>query len=155
MIVLLAAVALGAACSFSFTTAKIESLAFGKNDKATPAATSFDQSDKIFAVTNVTGAMGKHKMKFKVTYEDVAGKKKGEEALSKEVEFEGSASPYLSLTVPAGGTYKVEATLLDDTGKQIDTKSGTITVKGAPAPTVTDDKSDDSDKDADTDSDDK
>ncbi len=147
-IIVFALLAVGLACSF--TTAKIDNLAFGKNEKADPPTTSFDQSDKIFAVANVSGAIGKHKMKFKVTYEDVDGKKKGDEAISKEIDFEGNAAPYLSLTVPAGGTYKVQATLVGEDGKDIDTKSGTVTVKGAPAQKVTnDDKSDDPDDDND------
>ncbi|MBK7705756.1 MAG: hypothetical protein IPN69_24600 [Acidobacteria bacterium] len=150
LVVVCVFVALAAGCSF--TTAKIAKLDFGKNDKASPSTTSFEMSDKIFAVTEVSGAMGKHKMKFKISYEDVAGKKKGEEALSKEIEFDGSAAPYLSFNVPAGGTYKVDATLLDETGKEIETKSGTVTVKGAPASTPdTSASKTDADKDADSD----
>jgi hypothetical protein len=149
-----ALLAFAAACSF--TTAKIGKLDFGKNDKATPSTTSFEMSDKIFAVTEVTGAMGKHKMKFKLSYEDVEGKKKGEEALSKEVEFEGNAAPFLSFNVPAGGTYKVDVMLVDEAGKEIDKKSGTVTVKGSPAPAPNTSKTDaDDDKDTDTSKDDK
>jgi hypothetical protein len=146
LVAFLALWAVTSACSF--TTAKIGKLDFGKNDKATPSTTSFEMSDKIFAVTEVTGAMGKHKMKFKLIFEDVEGKKKGEEALSKEVEFEGNAAPFLSFSVPAGGTYKVDVALVDDAGKEIDKKSGTVTVKGAPAPTPDTSKSDEDDADS-------
>ena len=138
------------ACSFS--TAKLGELKFGKNDKASPTATSFDVGEKIFAVTETTGSMGTHKLKFVVTADDVAGMKKGEEALAREVDVVGNATPFLSFSVPKPGTYKVDVTMNDESGKEIDKKSGTVTVKGSAAPTPdTSASKTDADKDADSD----
>jgi hypothetical protein len=131
----------------SFTTANISSFVFSKSDKGDPAITSANTGDKVFAVATVSNTSGKHKVVFKVFYENVAGKAKGEEAYKDEIPFEGARPIYLGFTPPAGGDYKVEATLFDDAGKQIDQKSGTLNVKGGaaapPASTTSDDKDDD------------
>jgi hypothetical protein len=116
------------ACNANFTTANISSFNFGKNNKAEPPTTTFDLGDKIFAVAMVSNTSSKHKMKFKVFSKD-------KEVLTKDVDFEGSRPVFLELTVPAGGEYKIEAALLDDSGKEIDKKSGTVTVKGGASTT--------------------
>ena len=138
-------VIVAAACSGSFTTANISEIKFGKNDKGEPASTTFEVGEKIYAVGTVSNTSSKHKMTFKVTYENVAGKTKGDEALKDSTDFEGSRPIWLAFNVPLPGEYKVEMSLADETGKVIDTKSGTITVKGgaAPAPAANDSKDDD------------
>ncbi|MDQ3129150.1 MAG: hypothetical protein M3Q99_00110 [Acidobacteriota bacterium] len=136
------------ACNFSFSTASISSLNFGKNEKAAPPAASFDVGEKVFAVAEVANAMGNYKMKFNVSYENVPGKNKGESAFTKDINFEGSVPVILSLTLPLPGEYKIEAILSDEQDKELDRKSGTMTVKGkAPAPT--ENKIDDADHDSD------
>lgn len=132
-------VVVAAACGGSFTTANISKLEFGKNDKASPATTTFDVGEKIFAVATVSNTSGKHKMNYRVTYENVAGKTKGEEALNENIDFEGARPIWLSFSVPAAGEYKIEATLNDDTGKKVDSKSGTVTAKGGAAPPAKED----------------
>lgn len=131
------------ACNGSFTTANISKFEFGKNETATPAATTFDVGDKIYAVATVSNTSQKLKMEFKVTSEGGAMK----DPLTKSIDFEGARPIWLQFSVPAAGTYKVEATMTDDTGKKIDSKSGTITVKGsaAPPPSTSDKKSDEDD----------
>lgn len=139
----------GLACNFSFSTADLSSLNFGKNEKVTPAATTFNVGEKIFAVANVDNAMGKHKMKFNVGYENVPGKTKGESAFTKDIDFEGSVPVGLSLNLPLPGEYKIEAILSDEQGKELGRKSGTVTVKGnaqAPTENKTDDADDTEDK---------
>jgi len=127
--------------SCSFTTANISKLDFAKNEKGEPATTTFDMADKIFAIATISNTSSKHKINFKLTYDNVAGKKAGEEALSKDSDFEGARPVWLSFNVPAPGTYKVEATLSDEDGKKIDSKTGTVTVKGsAPTAPAADDK---------------
>ena len=139
-------VILGAACSGSFTTANISELKFGKNDKAEPVATTFAVGEKIYAVGTVSNTSSKHKMTFKVTYDNVAGKSKGDEALKDSLDFEGARPIWFAFNVPLPGEYKVEMSLADDTGKVIDTKSGTITAKvgAAPAPAAKKDDEDES-----------
>lgn len=148
----------GLACNASFTTANISSFNFGKNEKAEPPTTTFDVGEKIYAVTIVSNTSSKHKMKFKIFYENVTGKTKGEEALTKDLDFEGARPVYLFFNAPTAGEYKVEATLLAEDGKELDKKSGTITVKGDATKTSTETKktdSDDAESDSETRSDDK
>ncbi|CAN5437346.1 hypothetical protein BH10ACI1_BH10ACI1_19120 [soil metagenome] len=140
------------ACNASFTTANISSFNFGKNDKAEPATTSFNQGEKIYAVAIVSNAMSKVKVRFKV--ESTSG---GGTPLTKEVELGGSGRAFLEITEIAGGDYKAEATLLDESGKEVDKKTGTFSVKGDSKPTTTEKQNTttDSDKDKDKDSEDK
>lgn len=137
------------ACNASFTTANISSLNFGKNDKAEPPTTNFDISEKIYAVTNVSNTSAKHKMKFKVTYENVQGKTKGEEFAVKDLDFEGARPVFLFFNVPLPGEYKVEAVLVAEDGKELDKKSGNITVKGNAPTTTTQKPKESSDSDSD------
>ncbi len=125
------------ASSCSFTTANISKLEFGKSETAQPAMTTFNVGERIFAVATVSNTSSKHKVNFKVTYEDVPGRTKGEEAMNQSMDFEGARPVWLSFAVPAAGEYAVEATLLDDTDKKIDSKSGKITAKGSSLPQAT------------------
>jgi hypothetical protein len=133
------------ACNASFTTANISSFNFGKNDKADPAATSFNQGEKVYAVANVSNAMSKVKVRFKV--DSASG---SSTPLTKEVELGGSGRAFLEITELVGGDYKAEATLLDESGKEIDKKSGTFSVKGSATTTTTEKPKDSTDKDADS-----
>ncbi len=138
----------GIACSGGFTTANISELRFGKNNKADPAATSFNTGEDIYALAVVANAPdGKYKMKWRITYDNVPGRSRGEEVGTNTVDFEGSKQLWQSFSTPLPGEYKVEATLTDAEGKQIDAKSGTLTVKGsAPSsPTSSDTKDSDDD----------
>lgn len=131
------------ACNASFTTANISSFNFGKNDKAEPATTSFNAGDKVFAVATISGVMGKYKVRFKV--ESASG---GGQPLTKDVEMPGNGTAYLEITNTAGGEYKAEAVLLDESGKEVDKKTGTFSVKGDSPTNKTETKKD---SDAETD----
>ena len=135
------------ACSFS--TANISELKFGKNDTATPAATSFNVGEKVFAVAHVSNAMGKHKVKFNMKYENVSGKGKGESFGKPELDVDGDSEAFVYFNSEIPGDYSVEAILVDEQGKELGKKSGTIKITGS-APTVpTAAKTDDTDQDAD------
>ncbi len=121
------------ACNASFTTANIGSFAFGKNDTANPPVTSFNVGEQVFAVVNVANAMGKHKVKFKIA-------RAGGAPVEQEIAFEGSRSVHYSFTPSVPGEIKFDVSLLDEGGKEIDKKSGSITVKGDAAPTTSTDK---------------
>lgn len=114
------------ACNASFTTANISSLNFGKNDKAEPATSNFSEGDKVFVVAGVSGVMGKYKVRFKV--ESTSGG--GVQPLTKDVDMPGSGTAYLEIPNVPGGEFKAEAALLDESGKEVDKKSGTFSVKG-------------------------
>ncbi len=127
---LAALIAIGIACSGGFTTANISELKFGKNNKAEPAATSFSLGEDIYALAVVSNAPdGKYKLKWRITYDNVEGKGKGEAVGENVVDFEGSKQLWQSFSTPLPGEYKVEATLSDAEGKQIDAKTGSVTVK--------------------------
>lgn len=136
------------ACSFS--TANISELKFGKNDKAEPAATSFNVGEKVFAVAAVSNVMGKHKLKFDLKYENVPGKGKGESFGKTDIDVEGDSRAFVNFNSPLPGDYSVEAVLVDEQGKELGKKSGTIKMTGsaptAPKPATDDANSDSEDK---------
>jgi len=132
-------IVIGTACNASFTTANISELKFGRNETAEPAVTSFNTGEDIYAVATVSNASGKYKLTWKVTYDNVKGRDKGEEIGTKSIDFEGSSRLWQTFSTPLPGEYKVEATLTDDSGKVIESKSGMVTVTGAPSGTDSDD----------------
>jgi hypothetical protein len=132
------------ACNASFTTANISSFNFGKNDKAEPATTTFNAGEKIYAVANVSNTSSKTKVRFKV--ESASGG--SQQPLTKEVELPGDGRAYLEITTAPAGEYKAEAVLLDESGKEIDKKSGTFSVKGGSTETTK--PASESNKDADS-----
>lgn len=139
-----------AACSGSFTTANISELKFGNNQKADPSATSFKTGEDIYAVAAVSNASGKNKLNFKITYENVQGKGKGEVVGQKSTDVEGSMILWQQFSSPLPGEYKVVATLSDESGKQIGERFGTVTITGtapAAAPPTSDKKKSDDDED--------
>jgi hypothetical protein len=134
---LMAFFAAGFSCSF--TTANISKLDFGKNEKGDQATTTFSVGEKIYSIATISNTSSKHKINFVVTADNVSGKKKGDEVYNQKIDFEGARPVWLAFNVANPGDYKVDANLLDEDGKQIDSKSGTITVKGAPmAPAASD-----------------
>lgn len=152
LIALSAMIFIALACNASFTTAGISSFNIGKDEKANPPITSFNVGEKVYAVANVSGAMGKHKMKFKVTPPTGSNTT----PLEKDIDFEGSRPVYLFFNAPAPGEYKVEAVLVDEQGKEVDKKSNTFSVKGnAPASTTTDKSNSDANDADDEDKEDK
>ncbi len=135
-----------AACNSSFTTANISEMKFGKNNKADPASTTFNTGEDIYALAAVSNAPDrKFQLTWKITYDDVNGKPKGAEVGTNTVNFEGSKQLWQSFSSPLPGEYKVEATLSDADGKQIDSKSGMLSIKGstATAPAADKDATDD------------
>jgi hypothetical protein len=119
----------GFACSFS--TANISDLKFSANEEGDPPATTFNTGENIFAIATVSNAMGKMKLNWKVSYENVAGKSKGQEIGNKTMDFEGSNTLWQQFSTGLPGDYKVEATLMDENGKTLESKQGTVTVTGA------------------------
>jgi hypothetical protein len=141
------------ACSFSYSTASISSLDFGKNKQAAPPATTFNVGEMVYAVAGISLTTPDEKIRFNLIYENVQGKAKGEIAATKEIVIGSSSSANFFFSTPTPGEYKVEAILTDPFGKEMDKKSGTVTIKGGAANTsATEPKTDDSKTD---DSDDK
>lgn len=121
------------ACSFS--TANLNEIKFGKDKSATSPSTKFKPEDEIYAVTSVNNAGGKNKVKFRLLFDEVKGAESGAVAykVEKELEVEGSREVYFSFSVPGGivpGSYKTEAVLFGEDGKEHDRKTATFTVSG-------------------------
>lgn len=130
------------ACNASFSTANMSALKFGKNDKADPATTNFNQGDKVFVVATVANSMSKTKVKFKI--EGVGS------PLTKDIEMPSSGDAYLEITNVAAGEYKAEVILLDESGKELDKKSGSFSVKGDTTKTESPKNPTNADKDTET-----
>ena len=123
------------ACNFSYSTANLSDLKFGKDKDASSPTTTFKPEDEIYAVTAVNNASGKNKVKFRLLFDEVEGAKSGAVAykVEKELEIDGSRAVWLNFSVPGGmvpGTYKVEAVLTGEDDKQHDSKTATFTVEG-------------------------
>lgn len=123
------------ACNFNFTTANLSELKFSKDKDASSPSTNFKPEDEIFAVTAVNNTSSKNKVKFRLLFDKVEGAQTGAVAykLEKELEVEDSRQVWFTFSVPTGfvpGTYKVEAVLTGEDGKEIDRKTGSFTVAG-------------------------
>lgn len=146
---LLIFVSVGWECSV--TTADLGEIKFAKDKEGKQPASSFDAGTGFFALVDANGIpSGKHKLTWKPTYENVAGKTKGDVVGTPgSIDIPGSGTANAPMSFPLPGDYKIEATLADESGKTIATKSATVKITGsAPAaPASTDDKKSDDDED--------
>lgn len=124
------------ACNFSATTANISSLKIGKDEEAKTEASEFKPSDVVYAVAQVSNTSDTHKVKARVLYDDVRGQDSGKlvPGLETTLDVPGARPVMLNFTGPAKnwlpGRYKIEVTMTDKDGKQIDQKTGTFTITG-------------------------
>lgn len=124
---------LAAVLACSATTANLSGLKIGKDKTVSSESSSFAPDDTIYAVGTVSNAPGKVKVKGLLAFEDVEGQKPGPiPGLEKTLDLEGSGTATYTFTPPPSGwpkgKYKIEVTLMDDSGKQTDQKSGTFSV---------------------------
>lgn len=134
--------AVSLACNFSASTANLSDVKLGKDKDASTPMTSFNATDEIFLVTGVNSAIGKNKVKFRVLFDKVDGLPTGTVAykLEKEMDVEGSRALWFNFSMPGGfapGSYKVEAVLMNEEGKEIDRKNGSFTITGDAKPKTT------------------
>lgn len=131
-------VAFASVCSIG--PANISSLKFGTNDKADPARTSFTLGEDIYAVATIANTKQPVKLQTLLTAENVDGMPKGQELLKSTTDVP-DARPvkinFLGLIKP--GEFKFEATIMDSTGKVLDSKSGIFTIN-AKEPAATNSK---------------
>lgn len=124
------------ACNFSFTTANISSLKLGKDEDIKTETSDFKPSDVVYAVAQVSNTSDTHKVKARVLYDDVQGQDSGKvvPGLETTLDVPGARPVVLNFTGPgrnwAPGRYKVEVTMSDKEGKQIDQKTATFNVSG-------------------------
>ena len=128
---LLVGAALG--CKFSGTTANISSVKLGKDKAISSETSTFAPSDTIYAVGTVSNSPGKVKVKGVVAFDDVSGQTAGPvPGAEATVDLPGSGTATFTFTPPSvgwpAGKYKIEITMTDDSGKQVDQKTATFTV---------------------------
>jgi len=119
------------ACSMS--TANLSSLKVSKDKAGSSETSAFGPNDTVYVVGTVSNAPGKVKVKGLLAFDDVAGQQPGPiPGLEKILDLEGSGTATYTFTPPPAGwpkgKYKVEVTLMDDSGAQKDQKSATFTI---------------------------
>jgi len=124
-------VAAAVACSFS--TANLSSLKVGKDKAVSSETSTFAPNDTVYALGTVSNAPGKVKVKGLLAFDDVPGQTAGPiPGLEKTLDLEGSGTATYTFTPPPDGwpkgKYKIEVTLMDDSGQQKDQKSTTFSV---------------------------
>lgn len=132
------------ACNYSFTTANISSLKVSKEKSAAAETSSFGPNDTVYAVAQISNTSDKHKVTGRILYDDVKGQDSGKLVPGAEttIDVTGAAAATFTLSPPPvgwpNGKYKVEVTMKDEAGKQIDQKTTTFNVSGGNAsPTTT------------------
>lgn len=123
--------ALVVACNMS--TANLSSLKLGKDKTASQESSTFGADETVYAVAVVSNAPGKVKVKGALAFEDVEGQKPGPiPGLEKTLDLDGSGTATYTFTPPPSGwpkgKFKVEVTLMDESGAQKDQKSATFSV---------------------------
>jgi len=119
------------ACSMS--TANLSSLKVSKDKAGSSETSTFGPNDTVYVVGTVSNAPGKVKVKGLLAFDEVAGQQPGPiPGLEKILDLEGSGTATYTFTPPPAGwpkgKYKVEVTLMDDSGAQKDQKSATFTI---------------------------
>ena len=133
------------ACNYSFTTANISSLKLGKDENIKTETSDFKPGDVVYAVAQISNTSDTHKVKARVLFDNVEGQDSGKvvPGLETSLDVPGAVPVTLNFTGPGknwlSGRYKVEVTMTDDAGKQIDQKTATFTVTGPPAGAASDD----------------
>lgn len=122
-----------AALACSASTANLSSLKLSTDKSGNPEASTFSPNDTVYGVATVSNAPGKVKVKGRLVADDVEGLKAGPiEGLEKTLELTGSGTATYTFTPPPQGwpkgKYKVETILMDDDGKEKDTKTASFSV---------------------------
>jgi len=122
------------ACNFSATSANISSVKLGKDRNVNQETTTFAGSDPIYVVATISNAPGKVKVKGQMIVDSAEGLSAGPfPGLEKTLDLNGSGTATYSFTPPPSGwpkgKYKVEVTMMDDSGTQKDQKSVSFSVE--------------------------
>ena len=124
------------ACNFSATTANISSLKLSKDRSGSPEASSYAPGDTIYAVATVSNSMSAVKVRGRVLFVDVQGQQANSQVpdLQTEVSLPSSGTATFHFAVSGtgwpNGRYRVETTMLNESGQQIDQKTAEFTVTG-------------------------
>ncbi|HEY0547710.1 MAG TPA: hypothetical protein VGC91_20175 [Pyrinomonadaceae bacterium] len=122
------------ACNSSFTTANISSLKISKDKSASSETSTFAPGDAVYVVAQISNTSDTHKVTSRVLFDDGADSGKPVPGTETTIDVPGAAAATFTFTPPASGwaagKYKVEVTMKDDAGKQVDQKTGSFSVSG-------------------------
>jgi len=130
------------ASACSFTTANISGLKFSKDKAGTTEASTFAPGDTIYAIATVSNVPSKVTLKFRLLTEDVEGQAKNAPVPNFDTSIELPSSGFGTFTLtppPAGwpaGKYRVEISMLIESGEQKDQEAASFTVAGERARTT-------------------
>jgi hypothetical protein len=121
------------ACNFSASTANLSSLKLGKDKSVSQEASSFAQTDTIYAVGTVSNSTGKVKVKGRLVVDEVPGQNSGPvPGLEDTVELPGSGTASYTFSPPPNGwpkgKYKIEVIMMNEEGQQKDQKTASFTI---------------------------
>lgn len=123
------------ACNKSFTTANISSVKISKDRSAAAENSTFAPSDTVYVVAAISNTSDTHKVTNRILFDDGAESGKPVPGGETTIDVPGAAAATFTLSPPgagwAGGKYKVEVTMKDADGKQIDQKTGSFSVSGS------------------------
>lgn len=127
---------MGAVLACSATTANISSLKLSSDEEGKNEAKSFKPGDKVYAIAQISNNPGKVQTKFRILYDNVEGENPGSlvQGAEKTLDIEGSRPAIFWITLPNGGfrngRYKLEVSMLTDSGEQKDQETATFDVVG-------------------------
>ncbi len=121
------------ACNFSATTANISGVKLGKDKAVSSETSTFAPADAVYGVATISNSPGKVKVKGVVMFDDVAGQSAGPvPGADATVDLPGSGTATFTFTPPSSGwpsgKYKLEVTMTDDSGKQVDQKTSSFSI---------------------------
>ncbi len=140
----------------SLSTANMSSLETSKDKDGKQKSSTFKSGETLYAQANIANNPGKVKVKYYLVADDVKGLTKGETLKGSDVsvDMDGDGVATFNITVAPGfpgGTYTLNADMINENGEKKDSKTAKITVEAsAPAPAA---PNADSDSETKTDSD--
>ena len=126
----------GAVLACSATTANISSLKLSSDEEGKNETKSFKPGDKVYAIAQISNNPGKVQTKFRILYDNVEGEDAGTvvQGAEKTLDVEGSRPAVFWITLPSrgfpNGRYKLEVSMLTESGEQKDQETATFDVAG-------------------------
>lgn len=134
------ALALGIFVAFllacSATTANISSLKIASDEQGKNETRNFKPGEKVYAIAQIANNPGKVQAKFRIVVDEVEGQQIGTVVPGTDttLDIEGSRPAIFWITLPArgfqNGRYKLEVTMLTESGDQKDQESATFDISG-------------------------
>jgi hypothetical protein len=118
------------------TTANISELKLSSDEEGKNETKSFKPGDKVYAIAQISNNPGKVQTKFRILYDNVEGENAGVlvEGAEKTIDVEGSRPAIFWITLPnrgfSNGRYKLEVSMLTESGEQKDQETATFDVVG-------------------------